>query len=67
MTGTGQERPRPSPVSNKALLSLLLETFYFRKEKKKEEEKLAIVFPLIGHTLIKETADTDLKFNQSQS
>lgn len=65
MTGTGQERPRPSPVSNKALLSLLLETFYFRKEKK-EEEKLAIVFHLIGHTLIKETADTDLKFNQSQ-
>lgn len=38
MTRPGQERLRPSPVSDKATLSLLLETFYFRKGKKKKSK-----------------------------
>lgn len=32
MTRPGQERLRPSPVSDKATLSLLLETFYRRQD-----------------------------------
>lgn len=65
MTRPGQERLRPSPVSDKATLSLLLETFYFRKGKKKKAN-LAIVFPLIGHTLNGYTAYTHMKIDWSQ-
>lgn len=59
---------RRDPVLLQSLTRLFF-LFYLRPfilgRKTKGEAKLAIVFPLIGHTLIKETAYTDLKFNQS--